>query len=533
MSVDASKAASKKSKKRKNETPEERAARKALKKQKLLQPKPRSDSFSKPAALPAPERAAATPSAPAEAKPSAPAGAEPTFAAFAKEHAVELSGSEPVPVVEFAKAPFNAACQQKLAKEGFAKPTPTQSVSWPLALTGTDLISIAKTGSGKTLGFLLPAFHRIEQKFERNSATIAAPKIVVMAPTRELALQIASDAAKFAPCFGGTTAVCYGGAPKWEQIKKLRWLNNRGCVVATPGRLNDLQNQGKIFLNEVDVLVLDEADRMLDMGFEPQIREVVSRMPPRQTMLFTATWGKDVQKVARTLVQGEPTRVSFGDAASGKLTANKDVTQTIEIVESWRDKKVKAIERLKALHKDSSAKTIVFLATKRACDEVANELWYSGMKCDSIHGDKEQRERDRVIGQFRRNEVMCLIATDVAARGLDVSDVTNVVQIDFPAASGKAGVEDYIHRIGRTGRAGRKGSAHAYLTKDDIKANGRVLVAILRDAGQEVPAELAELTSRAGGKGGGKGGRGRGRGRGFGRGRGRGGGFGKGQKRKW
>ena len=128
---------------------------------------------------------------------------------------------------------------------------------------------------------------------------------------------------------------------------------------------------------------------------------------------------------------------------------------------------------------------------------------------------------------------MCLVATDVAARGLDVSDVTNVVQIDFPAASGKAGVEDYIHRIGRTGRAGRKGSAHAYLTKDDIKANGRVLVAILRDAGQEVPPELAELTSRAGGKGGGKGGRGRGRGRGFGRGRGRGGGFGKGQKRKW
>ena len=248
----------KKSKKRKNETPEERAARKALKKQKLLTPKPRSDSFSKPAALPQTERAEAS---------------ESTFAAFAKEHAVELSGSEPVPVVEFAKSPFNAACKQKLAKEGFAKPTPTQSVSWPLALTGTDLISIAKTGSGKTLGFLLPAFHRVEQKFERNSSTIAAPKIVVMAPTRELALQIASDAQKFAPCFGGTTACCYGGAPKWEQIKKLRWLNNRGCVVATPGRLNDLQNQGKVFLNEVDVLVLDEADRMLDMGFEPQIRE--------------------------------------------------------------------------------------------------------------------------------------------------------------------------------------------------------------------------------------------------------------------
>merc|ERR1719201_1488444 len=148
MSVDNSKDASKKSKKRKNETPEERAARKALKKQKLLTPKPRSDSFSKPAALPQ------------------------------KERAVELSGQEPVPVVDFAKSPFNSACQQKLSKEGFAKPTPTQSVSWPLALTGTDLISIAKTGSGKTLGFLLPAFHRIEQKFERNSSTIAAPKIV-------------------------------------------------------------------------------------------------------------------------------------------------------------------------------------------------------------------------------------------------------------------------------------------------------------------------------------------------------------------
>ena len=181
-----------------------------------MTPKPRSDSFSKPAALPQTERAEAS---------------ETTFAAFAKEHAVELSGSEPVPVVEFAKAPFNAACKQKLAKEGFAKPTPTQSVSWPLALTGTDLISIAKTGSGKTLGFLLPAFHRIEQKFERNSATIAAPKIVVMAPTRELALQIASDAAKFAPLLRRHPAYATGGAPKWEQIGKVAEQQN--CVVAT------------------------------------------------------------------------------------------------------------------------------------------------------------------------------------------------------------------------------------------------------------------------------------------------------------
>ena len=507
----------KKSKKRPNETPEERAARKALKKQKLLVNRPRSGSFT--------EVRAETEAAPATAK---------DFKTFAAEHSVELNGKEPVPVLDFADAPFNEACKIKLMGEGFAAPTPTQSVSWPLALMGTDLISIAKTGSGKTLGFLLPAFHRIKQKYAREG-TNSTPKIVVMAPTRELALQIASDAAKFASCFGCTTACCYGGAPKWEQVKKLRFLNGRGCVVATPGRLNDLQNQGKIYLHEVDVLVLDEADRMLDMGFEPQIREVTSRMPAHQTMLFTATWNKQVQQVARTLIPSEATRVSFGDAGSGKLTANKDVTQTIEIVSNWRDKKEKSLEFLKALHADPTKKSIVFCGTKRACDEVANELWHGGLKCDSVHGDKEQRERDRVIAQFRRNDIMCLVATDVAARGLDVPDVTNVIQIDFPNSKGKAGVEDYIHRISRTGRAGRKGEALVYMGMDDIKSNGHILVAILRDAGQVVPAQLEHCQKPRGG--GGKGGRGRGRG-GFGRGGGRGGGKGggkgySGQKRKW
>ena len=230
---------------------------------------------------------------------------------------------------------------------------------------------------------------------------------------------------------------------------------------------------------------------------------------------------------AHAATRGEPARVVFGDAASGKLVANKDIAQTLDICDV-STKKVKARALLESLHgaaAPAGRKTIVFVGTKRGCDELANELWNGGVACDSLHGDKEQWQRTQVIDAFKKDDLKVLVATDVAARGLDISDVTNVVCYDFPA--GTHGIEDYVHRIGRTGRAGKKGEAHSFLTRGDAVSHGRALAQILRDAGQAVPPELEQLGSR-GGKGG-KGGRGKGGRRPKGGGGGRGGGWGKGR----
>ena len=505
--------------KRQGETPEEKAARKAAKKLRLEQ-KTRSASLSS-----SPPRASGV----ADAAPGAAAApAKVTLAAFAAEHGIEVTGAEVEPMASFADAPFGDVALRNLASAGFAAPTPTQAISWPLALGRRDLISVAKTGSGKTLGFLLPAFPLLGAHAVAPAPT-PRPKVVVLAPTRELATQIYDEGAKFAPAYGCRVCCCYGGAPKYQQVKALRALHSRGVVVATPGRLNDLIEARKVDLSELEILVLDEADRMLDMGFEPQIRSIVDACPSdRQTMLFTATWEPKVQKVARTLTtRGEPARVVFGDAASGKLVANKDIAQTLDICDVAA-KKVKARALLESLHgaaAPAGRKTIVFVGTKRGCDELANELWNGGVACDSLHGDKEQWQRTQVIDAFKKDDLKVLVATDVAARGLDISDVTNVVCYDFPA--GTHGIEDYVHRIGRTGRAGKKGEAHSFLTRGDAVSHGRALAQILRDAGQAVPPELEQLGSR-GGKGG-KGGRGKGGRRPKGGGGGRGGGWGKGR----
>ena len=516
---------------RANETPEERSARKAAKRQRLSG-KTRSESISEspPRAVPAADRAA--PAAPIAAAPKIPA---PTLslAEFAAAHDFKVTDAAATPMVEFGDAPFNAGALRRLRAK-YEAPTPTQAVSWPLALAGRDLISVAKTGSGKTLGFLLPAFHHVAEKYgdapDRGPhPTLPAPRVVVLAPTRELATQIHVEAAAFAPAFAVRTCVLYGGAPKSLQIRQLRTLGARGVVVATPGRLNDMLEAGRVAATAVDVLVLDEADRMLDMGFEPQIRAVADLCPnPRQTLFFTATWEPKVQKVARTLATSAdaPARVVFGDAASGKLAANKDITQTLEIVNP-ADKMATAKAHLATVLADPAKKAIVFVGTKRGCDNLANDLWADGVLCDSLHGDKEQRERTAVVAAYKRNDLRVLVATDVAARGLDITDVTNVLCYDFPAGLSH-GIEDYVHRIGRTARAGRKGDAHSLLTRADARTHGRALAQILRDAGQVVPPELEQLGVR---KGGGKGGRGKGRygrGGGFKGGRGGGGGFNKG-----
>ena len=420
--------------------------------------------------------------------------------------------------------------------------------------TSRDIITIAKTGSGKTCGFLLPAFHRLLNS--PAPARRGSPRVLVLAPTRELAMQIEVESTKFGRTSNIRSTCCYGGAPKSIQIRKIQ--QGLEVIIATPGRLNDLIEMKVVNLSQIMFLVLDEADRMLDMGFEPQIRSVVGHLPTeRQTMLFSATWPREIQNLAFEFLKN-PVQIKFG--VQNQLNANKDVTQVIKMVTEGEksDTLMKIIAEINPENKpEKIPKTIVFVSRKHSCDSLANDLWNAGYSVDSLHGDKQQFMRTRVMDQFKRSQLRVLVATDVAARGLDVKDIQVVINYDFPV--GQSGVEDYVHRIGRTGRAGATGKAFTLFTRDDSK-RAFELVGVLKRAGQEIPEELQKMGSRGGWNGGGRGGfggRGRGgfggrggrgsfggfgagggdggRGRGMGPGRGRGGfggrGFGGGNKR--
>jgi ATP-dependent RNA helicase DDX5/DBP2 len=450
-----------------------------------------------------------------------------------KEHMISIQGhgSEratqtfPDPFMEFKDAPFQERIQQAFAQAGFARPTSIQGQAWPIALQNKDMICVAKTGSGKTCGFLLPVFHQHLVKQTRIQG-FTKPILLVLAPTRELSVQILEEAQKFGRPLGIRSVCCYGGASKHPQIAALQ----RGveCVIATPGRLNDLIEMRKADLSKVQYLVLDEADRMLDMGFEPQIRSIILNIPPenRQTLLFSATWPKEIQALAHDFLKN-PIQINVGEVNA--LVANKDIQQTI-VMCSESEKLDKLEQILRDLVKEGETDTakpksptpagggkmhgkiIVFVAKKISCNDLANRLWEDGFAVDSLHGDRPQWERTRVMQAFKGGQLRVLIATDVAARGLDVKDVGVVVNYDMP--SGVNGVEDYVHRIGRTGRAGNKGKAYTFFTQGDRK-NATQLVQVLTKAQQEIPPELQAMARpRFGGGGRGSGGRGYSSGRG-------------------
>ncbi|KAJ3047708.1 hypothetical protein HDU99_009414, partial [Rhizoclosmatium hyalinum] len=332
-------------------------------------------------------------------------------------------------------------CFKKL---GFTAPTPIQAQGWPMALSGRNLIGIAQTGSGKTLSFVLPAFvHILAQKpVERGEG----PVCLVLAPTRELAVQIDQVVKEFGNAVGIRSACLYGGASKGPQIGELN--RSPQIITATPGRLLDLLKMGKTSLRRVTYLVLDEADRMLDMGFEEPLREIVSQIrPDRQLLFWSATWPKSVQRLASDF-QGEDTiQVRIG---SQKLQANKSITQTVKLVSSY-DKEAALCETLKqiwdAIPGEESTKkmerTIIFSNQKHMCDKIEQGLTGDGWGAMAIHGDKDQREREYALKCFKSGECPILVATDVAARGLDVKELKHVINYDFPK-----NVEDFVHRIG-------------------------------------------------------------------------------------
>lgn len=311
---------------------------------------------------------------------------------------------------------------------------------------------------------------------------------MIVAPTRELAKQIKVECDKFGYTSQLKNTCVYGGAPKRDQAAILR----RGVeiLIATPGRLIDFLSSQTTNLQRVTYLVMDEADRMLDMGFEPQIRQIVSQIrPDRQVLMFSATWPKEVQSLANSFFTdiNDTLKVQIG---SLDLTANKNVTQIVEII-NQRYQKDSRLEQLMSQVMQQGGKAIVFLATKRMTDQVCRDLQRKGYSAEAIHGDKDQYERDRVLKDFKQSVCRIMLATDVASRGIHVSDITHVVNYDFPN-----NVEDYVHRIGRTGRGGGYGTAVTFFTRQDSK-KARPLIKCLEDCNQEVPQELRQLASSA------------------------------------
>ncbi|KAK6280557.1 hypothetical protein POUND7_020824 [Theobroma cacao] len=367
---------------------------------------------------------------------------------------------------------------------GFSAPTPIQAQSWPIALQSRDIVAIAKTGSGKTLGYLIPGF--VHLKRCRNEPQMG-PTVLVLSPTRELATQIQDEALKFGKSSRISCTCLYGGAPKGPQLREIE----RGVdiVVATPGRLNDILEMRKISLHQVSYLVLDEADRMLDMGFEPQIRKIVKEVPTRrQTLMYTATWPREVRKIAADLLVN-PVQVNIGNI--DELVANKSITQYVEVLSPME--KHRRLEQI-LRSQEPGSKIIIFCSTKKMCDQLARNLSRQ-FGAAAIHGDKSQADRDYVLSQFRTGRSPVLVATDVAARGLDIKDIRVVINYDFPT-----GVEDYVHRIGRTGRAGATGLAYTFFGDQDSKYASD-LIKVLEGANQRVPAELRDMASRGGGMG--------------------------------
>lgn len=410
--------------------------------------------------------------------PSVAGMTEEEVEAYRRRREITVEGRDvPKPVREFRDVGFPEYVLQEITKAGFVEPTPIQSQGWPMALRGRDLIGIAETGSGKTLAYLLPAIVHV------NAQPILAPGdgpiVLVLAPTRELAVQIQQEATKFGASSKIKSTCIYGGVPKGPQVRDLQ--KGVEIVIATPGRLIDMIESHHTNLRRITYLVLDEADRMLDMGFEPQIKKIVSQIrPDRQTLYWSATWPKEVEQLARNFLF-DPYKVIIG---SEELKANHAISQHVEIL-SESQKYNKLVNLLEDIMDGS--RILIFMDTKKGCDQITRQLRMDGWPALSIHGDKSQAERDWVLSEFKSGKSPIMTATDVAARGLDVKDVKYVINYDFPGS-----LEDYVHRIGRTGRAGAKGTAYTFFTAANARF-AKDLINILEEAGQKVSPELANM----------------------------------------
>jgi len=394
---------------------------------------------------------------------------------------VEVRGNNvPSPVQSFYGVGLNDLIETNIGRAKYKDPTPVQKYAIPIGLEGRDLMACAQTGSGKTAAFLLPIFTKLlREPYTERTRNRAQPSFVILAPTRELAIQIHKESLKFSYTSRLRSVVVYGGASFGGQAREVE--KGADVVVGTPGRLIDMVDRGKISLSRVKYLCFDEADRMLDMGFEKQIRQIVEQrdMPPsrqRQTIMFSATFPKEIRELAGDFLN------DYLFLAVGRVGSTMEtITQIIKFV-SEADKRSELVKDLK----EHPGKTLVFAETKRDTDQLARFLFSQGLPATGIHGDRSQREREAALHAFTTGRISVLVATDVASRGLDIKDINHVVNFELPA-----GIDSYVHRIGRTGRAGNVGRATSYYN-DNYRGLARDLVKVLAEAHQVVPPWLQE-----------------------------------------
>lgn len=339
----------------------------------------------------------------------------------------------------FIDFPIGEDLKRAISEKGYVLPTPIQDRAIPHVLKGQDVVGIANTGTGKTAAFLIPLIDKVLRDPKQQ--------VIIIVPTRELALQIDSEFKGFAKKMRLFSVCCVGGAPLGPQLRALSYRNQ--FIIGTPGRLKDLVERKKIRLEEFATIVLDEADRMLDMGFIDDMRYVMERMPrPRHTLFFSATLSREIEGLISEFLSNPV----FIKVSSGETS--KNVEQ--DVVRVGRSDKLDVLHEL--LQQEEFKKVLVFGRTKHGVEKLSRALHARGVGAQSIHGDKSHRDRQRALKAFKDNQVQVLVATDVAARGLDIDDVSHVINYDLPTT-----YEDYVHRIGRTGRGSKKGKALTFV----------------------------------------------------------------------
>ncbi len=396
--------------------------------------------------------------------------------------------------------------KKALAEQDYTTPTPIQAQTVPPAIEGQDILGCAQTGTGKTAAFALPILDYIGQ--DKPKALKNKPTALILAPTRELAIQIGDSFKTYGKHVRFQQALVYGGVGQGQQVSALR----RGIhvLIATPGRLIDLMDQGHVNLSQVEMFVLDEADRMMDMGFMPALKKIISKLPrERQSLFFSATLPPKIQELASSLLFN-PVHVDV----TPKTTSVKQIDQCIRLVE--RADKVNSLHKI--LNKKGVGQTIVFTRTKHGANGLVKKLDRLGVSASAIHGNKTQGARQRALAAFRDFKIQVLVATDVAARGIDIDGVTHVINYDMPVEP-----ESYVHRVGRTGRAGAEGIAISFCTHeevDELRAIERLIGHSLKienpgvfDLNRPGPKKSKKPGQRGGGgsRGGARGGNGRSR----------------------
>lgn len=380
------------------------------------------------------------------------------------------------PQITFAELNIDARIQTAIDKAGYTHPTPIQAQAIPVIMQGGDVTGIAQTGTGKTAAFVLPMMHRLA----KGRARARMPRSLILCPTRELAAQVAENFEQYGTDLKLTMALLIGGVSFKEQEKLL--MRGVDVLIATPGRLIDQFERGKILLNGVEVFTIDEADRMMDMGFIPDIEKICTMLPPRrQTLLFSATMPKPIAKLAQTF-QSNPVRI---EVARQSQTAETITQHVVKLPRG--DDKAKRTALRRVIESREVVNGIVFCNRKTEVDIVAKSLTKHGFDAAPIHGDLPQSERSETLQKFRDGELKFLVASDVAARGLDVPDVGQVFNYGPPVRD-----EDYVHRIGRTGRAGREGESFTLVGPNDEKGWRGVLMLIKQDVEEYMPDGLLE-----------------------------------------